>query len=90
MISELLFNKMFSIPIDVYTNNRSLNDILNSTNAVSEKRLRVDIVMIRENILNNQVNIHWLITTEQIANVLTKDGVCSEILLKQLPTYNQI
>ena len=49
---------MFSIPIDVYTNNRSLNDILNSTNAVSEKRLRVDIAMIRENILNNQITIY--------------------------------
>ena len=95
MISELLFNKMFSITIDVYTDNRSLYDILNSTNAVSEKRLRVDIAMIQENILNNQVTINWLTTTEQIANVLTKDGVSSEILLKHLHTnklltYDQI
>ena len=51
--------------------------------------------MIRESILNNQVTIHWLTTTEQIANVLAKDGVSLEILLKhsntnKLPTYNQI
>ena len=51
--------------------------------------------MIRDNILNNQVTIHWLTTTEQIANVLTKEGVSSEILLKhlnmnKLPKYNQI
>ena len=69
MISDLLFNKMFSILIDVYTNNRSLYDILNSTNVVSEKQLHVDIAMIQENILNNQVTIHRLTTTEQISNV---------------------
>ena len=69
MISDLLFNKMFSILIDVYTNNRSLYDILNSTNVVSEKQLHVYIAMIQENILNNQVTIHWLTTTEQISNV---------------------
>ena len=98
MISELLFNKTFSIPINVYTNNRSLHNILNSKNAVSEKRLGVDIVdiaIIRENILNNQVTIHCLTTTEQIPNVLTKHDVSSQILLKhlntnKLPTYAQI
>ena len=51
--------------------------------------------MIRENILNNQVTIHWLTTTQQIADLLTKDVVSSEILLKhinrnKLPTYDQI
>ena len=90
MISKLPFNKTFSIPIDVYNDNRSLYNILNLTNG-----LWVDIAMIEENVLNNQVTIHWLITTEQIANVLTKDSVSSEILLKHLNTnklltYNQI
>ena len=51
--------------------------------------------MIRGNILNNQVTIHWLTTAEQIANVWTKEGVSSEILLKhlntnKLPKYNQM
>ena len=81
MISKLPFNKTFSIPIDVYNDNRSLYNILNLTNG-----LWVDIAMIEENVLNNQVTIHWLITTEQIANVLTKDSVSSEILLKHLNT----
>ena len=95
MVSELLFNKTFIIPIDVYTNNRSLYNILNLTNAVLEKQLRVDIAIIQKNILNNQVTIHWLTATEQIVNVLTKDSVSSEILLKhlntnKLPTYDQI
>ena len=54
----------FNIPIDVYTNNRTLYDISNSTNAVSEKPLCVDIAMIRENILNNQATMHWLTTTD--------------------------
>ena len=48
MISELLFNKTFSIPIDVYTDNQSLYNILNSTNAVSEKRLHVDIAIYKK------------------------------------------
>ena len=86
MILELLFNRTFSIPIDIYTNNQSLYNILNLTNAVSEKWLRVDIAMIWENILINQVTIHWLTTTEQITNLLTEDGVSSEILLKHLNT----
>ena len=89
----LLFNKTFSIPIDVYTDNRSLDDIPQMQ--FQKKRLRVDIAMIRDNILNNQVTVHWLTTTEQVANVLTKEGVSSEILLKhlnkyKLSKYNQI
>ena len=49
MVSELLFNKTFIIPIDVYTDNRSLYNILNLTNAVLEKQLRVDIAIIQKN-----------------------------------------
>ena len=100
MISELLFNKTFSIPIDVYTDNQSLCNILNSTNAVSEKRLRVDIAMTRENIVSNQVTIHWLTTTEQIANVLTKcidkmywcffRNFVKHLKMNKLPMYDQI
>ena len=68
----------FNIPIDVYTNNRTLYDISNSANAVSEKPLCVDIAMIRENILNNQATMHWLTTTEQVTNILIKDGLSSK------------
>ena len=78
---------MFTPTIDLYTTFHKCS--------FKKNRLRVDIAMIRDNILNNQVTVHWLTTTEQIANVLTKEGVSSEILLKhlnkyKLSKYNQI
>ena len=58
----------------IKTDNESLDDAAHSTTAVEEKRLRVDIAAIREEIRNRTILVDWIPNTEQLADVLTKQG----------------
>ena len=46
------------ITINVYTDNWSLSDTLQSTNNVTDKRLHIDIAVAKENIEKNNVNFN--------------------------------
>lgn len=82
MLELLLNNNFVKMPINVYTDNQSLFDTVWSTNNVTEKRLRIGIAAAKENIENNNLNTYWVNTNQQLINVLTKQGVCSDLLLK--------
>ena len=49
---------------------------------MSEKRLRIDIAIMKELVNNNTLKIHWIETNNQIADVLTKKGVQSYSILQ--------
>ena len=68
----------------VRTDNKSAYEAINSTTAVEEKRLRVDIAAIRECVRNNEVEMEWVNKENQLADVLTKQGADSTKLLKVL------
>ena len=77
--SELLFNKKMIIPIEIYTDNKSLHDSIISKKNVLEKRLRIDIAMLRELFEQKRITkIHRINTNKQIANSLTKKGSINE------------
>ena len=83
MMLELLLNNNFvKMPINVYTDNQSLFDTVWSTNNVTEKRLSIGTAAAKENIENNNLNTYWVNTNQQLISVLTKQGVCSDLLLK--------
>ena len=68
----------------VKTDNESLDDAVHSTTAVEEKRLRVDIAAIREEIRNRTIIVDWIPKSEQLADVLTKQGANREKLIDVL------
>ena len=73
MISELLFNKKMIRAIEIYTDNKSLHDSTISKKNVLEKRLRIDIAMLRELFEQKRITkIHHINTKKQIANSLKK------------------
>ena len=82
MLELLLNNNFVKMPINVYTDNQSLFDTVWSTNNVTEKRLHIGIVAAKENLENNNLNTYWVNTNQQLINVFTKQGVCSDLLLK--------
>ena len=85
MISELLFNGKKLIPIEIYTDNKSLHDAIISKKNVLEKRLRIDIAMLRELFERKIIKqIHHISTNKQIANALTKKGASTKGLLDML------
>ena len=82
LISELLFNGSKQISIEVYTKSKSLVDALNSKKNVTEKRLRIDIALLREMMdLKIITKLHCIDSQSQLANVLTKKGASTKELL---------
>ena len=69
-----------------HTDNRSLVEALHSTKSTEEKRLRVDIAAIKEAIENNEFKIKWIGKDYQLADVITKQGADSSLLIHILRT----
>ena len=60
IMTELLPKQDHSLPIVAIVDNKSVNEALNSTKMVDDKRLRLDIAAIKESIRKNEVNeIKW-------------------------------
>ena len=77
------------IPIEMYTDNKSLFDSIRTTNLVEDKRLRVDISSLRESYETKEVMFNWIDTKNQVADVLTKKGA-SKVGLFSLLKENRL
>ena len=72
-------------PVYCYTNNKSLVDTNNSTKTLTEKRLKVDVCIIREMIEKQEVkSVSWCGSSSQLTDCLTKVSASSGKLLHVL------
>ena len=72
-------------PITIRTDNRSLEQSVKSTNSLEDKRLEMDVAIIREMLDKKELaKVEWVPTTHQLADCLTKRGASSEKLLDAL------
>ena len=88
LISELLsYNKYVKIHLLIacFTDSWQLYHALCSIRPVLDKRLRVEIGILREMIEKKEiVSVNWITRDKQIANCLTKRGASPDLLLKVL------
>ena len=63
------------------TDNSSLTQTLETSNSVSDMRLRVDIARLREMIREDEITVQWIPGRLQIADSLTKRGASTMELL---------
>ena len=71
--------------ITILTDDRSLYDPINSNKYVQHKRLRSDISAIKETLLKQEIHeIKCINSTQQLADVLTKPGANTSLLLNVL------
>ena len=72
-----------AIPITAYVDNKSVIQALRSTKMVDDKRLRLDIASIKENLIKNDIHeINWVSGDKQLANCMTKHGASPYDLMK--------
>ena len=79
-------NEILSVKpnIHCFTDSKSLVQAINSTKPVLEKRLRIDIAALAENLEKGEIeSISWIDTHRQLANSLTK-GVSGDRLLTKV------
>ena len=68
-----------AIPIDCFTDNKSLLDSVQSKKNVDDKRLRIDIAVIKDMLDKKELrSVNWVGTVHQLANCLTKRGASAE------------
>lgn len=74
-----------SIPIDCYTDNKSLVENIHSTKSVHDKKLRIDTACLKEMLKEGEISsLSWLDSKNQLADCLTKTGASSQGLREVL------
>ena len=67
--------------INCYVDNQSLVDSLNSSKCVDDKRLRIDLAVMKDMLSRGEVNqVKWVSSQSQLADSLTKRGASTERL----------
>ena len=83
ILSQVLYNADNNvIPIELVVDNYSLYENVYSTKNVTEKRLRIDLAILKQMIHEGDLKILWTESKSQLADVLTKRGVNSFKLMK--------
>ena len=78
-------NDGVNIPIYCYTDNKSLVDVLDSKKNVDDRRLRIDMAVLRDMLYRKDISsVRWISTSNQLANCLTKRGASAKQLCAAL------
>lgn len=71
------------IKISIFSDNHSLIDASHTTSQLENKRLQIDVGILREMLDRKEIEeLRWIDTKHQIANALTKAGAPTDYLLK--------
>ena len=84
-IKQLFKEPYCYIPIDVFTDNRSLVDALKSSKYVGEKILCIDMAALKSYLYEKNIaTIKWVNSANQLADILTKKNINSLQFVKLL------
>ena len=75
---------MDKLHITCFTDSKDLYDAVNITNIISDKRLKIEMVVLREMVDNNRIKLEWITKDYQLEDVLTKKGASDEQLIEVL------
>ena len=84
MISEIYFGEKssFKIPLVINDDSKSLIESLYSTKKVKRKTMHVIISSLQQQMKNKRIKeIYHVKSQNQLADIFTKKGVCSDIIL---------
>ena len=63
----------------LYIDNKSLVESLSSYKQVKDRRLRLDTTILENMVARDEIDkIFWVNSSEQLADCLTKKGVCTD------------
>ena len=69
------------LKINCFVDNKSLVDALQSTNVIEDRRLRIDMAVIRCMLEKREIHsVSWVATSKQLADCLTKRGASTMLL----------
>ena len=75
-------------PIFAWTDSNNTFKAVHSTSPVDDRKLRLDIACLQENVAKENVKINWCKGDRMLANCLTKKGAPADLLLQAVSTGN--
>ena len=84
IVSEILLIDRNRIPIEAITDCFSLFEAAQSTTSLRDKRLRIEMAILRESLTRNEFKMKWINTKLQIADALTKADSDPRSLITQI------
>ena len=84
LVSELLTDGKEKISIEAITDSKSLYESSYSTKSLLDRRLRIDMSILREYIINDKCVISWVPSGDQLADFFTKEGVEDTMLISHI------
>ena len=87
LIKDVL-NLSTSIKTYVFCDNKNLVNAAHSSTNLEDKRLVIDISVLRDLLQQQELTeFLWVSTDQQLANALTKQGACDKLLLDVFNKY---
>ena len=89
LLSEVLYKdpRKLIIPITAFVDSRQLSDQVKSTSTCADRRVRLDIAELREEVSTGLIkSVNWIPTSAMLADGLTKKGACCKNLCIALET----
>ena len=74
MLNEIIHNDRKSIPIEALTDCYSLFEAAQSTTSILDRRLRIEMSILRESLSRDEFKLKWINTGMQLADCFTKRG----------------
>ena len=74
VITELIDPLSSVIPLQIYTDNKSVVESIHSTRMVEDKLLRLTFAALKESISSGDIIVKWCPGNLQLANCMTKKG----------------
>ena len=81
LIAEVITgDRKSKLPIICLTDNKNLCQTSHTTHTLKEKRLLVEIAIVREMVSKNEIQLKWISSDEQLSDALTKKGASGAYL----------
>ena len=72
------------IPVEAMTDCYSLYEAAHSSTSIDDRRLRIEMAILREGILKKEFKLTWVSTDSQLADCLTKSGSNPRMLVERI------
>ena len=86
ILAENLGISALEIPIKAHIDSNNLYQAIISTKFVEDKRLRLDIAQIQEEVQDQKVQVKWVKSESMLADCLTKRNAKADTLMEVLKT----
>ena len=84
LLSEIIYDQKKTITVEAVTDNLSLFEAAHTTTQIQDRRLRIEMSIIREGLARNEYKLKWVKTSNQLADCFTKKGSDPKILLEHI------